>query len=272
MIGRRRHVPGGDALPQHLSLGRRCNAEVILQQPGAGLVLAQRKGALASGGQCRHQLTVRRFAQRIECHEPLSGLDPGHPGFHARQLLEQPRRCSRKPRPLPGQPVLEGFFVHRGVGQELAAAQRGCGPQRVEVLASGGLENRQGIDGTGAGPQDDLVVDLVEGRWRAGLEFLAQPRQRLPQAVARRIVVVLAPQQAGEPLAWCALAGRHGEDGEKGAVLPAGDGKGRTCAARQGKVSHQPQAQFMRRITWWRLSHRRPSGLYTGQSRSRQFL
>ena len=145
---------------------------------------------IAAGQRLRHQAAERPLEQLTQA-----------PAFHQ-------------------QPILEGGIADRDAIEEIALIERGCPRQRPDrAVADQPLEEERVSTLTASRSSSDRLAVGAEHAAAVVAEAAAQPRQRLLQAVARLLVAMLAPQQAGEAVTRMGGAGADRQEGEQGAIL-----------------------------------------------------
>jgi hypothetical protein len=171
------------------------DAERLLQQIAARLILPQRFAAPALPGIERHQRAMRRLADRVERQELLSSL--GRAIQRARRIVvgqqppHRPQRQVAQPLPLCPQPVLERLLRQAEAGKQLRPVERS---RLLESCRHAGacqaLEGRH-VDFDVVGTKPDLIA--IGNQPLRIAERLAEVGQGAPQAAARLFVVTCAP-------------------------------------------------------------------------------
>ena len=215
--------PPPDLLLQPRRLRLWPHAELAMQPiPQSGIEL-QRLRRLAALAQVPHQRAARVLAQRVERQQPPRRVRRPIPRPAGEQTGEQPRRpvLDQPPQPLAldDEPLLEGRVPHPDPVQQVAAIQRERplarlhGPRRQQIL------ERRHVDTGRRSVEPDRLPVGDDGGGTLRPERLAQPRQRMLQAVPCPGVVAVAPQQPREPVPGMRRARRQGEHCQQRALL-----------------------------------------------------
>ena len=226
---RGRQAVGLDGLVDGDRLLQRLDPQLLLQDPLAGLELAQGGPAAAAPGVDPHELAVGRLVQRVEGQPAAGGVDRVVPVVLADlgrgQPLQRPRELAPQPFGLEVLPVVEaGAVAQAEPGQEVAPVQPGRRGQRGHTGRAGVLGRVAVVAAAG---QQRLEIGHVQPEAGPGEpdggpvrgqpprpDGLVQGRQGAPQRPPGVLGVVVGPEQPGHGVAAVPL-GVHGQVGQQ---------------------------------------------------------
>src|SRR5262249_5080477 len=202
--------------------------EATPQGVGAGPVLTE-------GG-------VAPTLERIETNEaPVGGLvhwvqnkeserdlhrqpHPASDRLVAEQPLERKNREPTEPFALASEPFLEGRLIEAQPFEQVASVERHRITEGVRASVQDQCLELKDIDRLGD-ERDRLAVRRERFRF-GGRKGVSEMPQRLPEALARLLLLHPAPAKCGEPVASCAPLADHGQIGQQRTALPYGKRQG----------------------------------------------
>ena len=110
-------------------------------------------------------------------------------------------------RPLDGKPAFESLVAAAKIRKQFAAVKPRCLAQGFDVVGLSAFQERGNINANRCGAQAHRIILDLKDCFIGIIQFLAERRQRLPQAAAGLFVGPVAPEEARQALTGCRHAG-----------------------------------------------------------------